>query len=378
MPTTESLLCLGVSARWLAQSLHDTGHSLIATDLFADCDSAEYAEFHRVEAIEDFPDLVAKLSPSIAVMGGGLETHIDIVESVAQRTTLLNCSAQAIRRVRDPWELQSFANQASLRFPKTYRLGERPHKSESFVCKELNRSGGAHVRRDELNELTDRSYFQSWIEGVPMSASFLACTSGCKILGVFRQLIGESAFGCKKPFQFAGAIGPLDVCPTIQKQMDEFGALISKHFGLVGLFGVDFILDSQKLIWLIEVNPRPTSTMELLERLGSSSLLSAHLQAFRAPANSTCDIAVKSSLIAAKAILFWDRNAPFKVGSSLHEKLMDAWRVGDIADVPNIGTIVKSGQPIITIYGTGIDDTGALRSLYERAKSWYQVFAKSL
>jgi uncharacterized protein len=368
---------MGVSARWLAQSLHDAGHPLIAADLFADCDSAEYTEIHRAEAIEDFPDLVAKLRPSMAVMGGGLETHIDIVESIAQRTTLLNCSAQAIRRVRDPWELQNFAEQVSIRFPKTYRLGERPQKSVSFVRKELNRSGGAHVRRDESNEVTDQSYFQSWIDGVPMSASFLACPSSCKTLGVFRQLVGESAFGCKYPFQFAGAIGPLDVCPSIQKQIDKCGALISKQFGLIGLFGLDFILDSQELIWLIEVNPRPTSTMELLERSGSSSLLSAHLQAFRVPTNSSGDCAVKSSLIAAKAILFWDRNESFEVGASLHKKLMDAWRVGDIADVPNLGTIVKLGQPIITIYGTGIDETAALKSLYDRANSWYQACARS-
>ncbi len=377
MPTTKTLLCLGVSARWLVQSLAqigfaDTGVKVIAADLFADADTTEFAPVHRVSSLEELPALVDELRPTYAVMGSGFETHLAMVESIAAKTLLLNASLESVHRVRDPWILQEFAAQNAIRFPKTYSLSEKPPQGGEFVLKDLHRAGGTHVRRSGFAAATESSYFQSWVDGIPMSASFLAGSASFQNLGVFRQLLGETAFGCQSPFQFAGAIGPLRVSSELQTEVLHCGSAIARDFGLRGLFGIDFVLDHLGHVWLIEVNPRPTSAMELIERVSICSLVSEHSRAFGLQTNASSELERRRSSLAAKAILFWNQSQALEIDEPMHDALMVAWQKKEIGDVPGIGTQIQPGHPIVTMFGEGVNEAAAYLSLQTGASNWYR------
>ena len=56
------------------------------------------------------------------------------------------------------------------------------------------------------------------------------------------------------------------------------GATLAASFGLIGLFGVDLILRDD-VPWPVEVNPRYTASVEVLELALGRSLLADHARA---------------------------------------------------------------------------------------------------
>ena len=111
-------------------------------------------------------------------------------------------------------------------------------------------------------------YFQEQIEGLPASAVYIGTRDGAICLGVTRQLLGLSWCGADRAtdrFRYCGSIGPLKVSPSLARQFEELGTAIARSFALIGLFGVDAIIRDDE-IWTIEMNPRYTASIEILER----------------------------------------------------------------------------------------------------------------
>src|SRR5438477_227197 len=89
------------------------------------------------------------------------------------------------------------------------------------------------------------------------------------LLGLTEQLVGERAFGVRG-YRWCGNIVP----PRLRA--GERDALLAEArvicsclagaFGLRGLFGVDVIWDGERA-WTIEVNPRPTASLEAIEAI---------------------------------------------------------------------------------------------------------------
>ena len=88
------------------------------------------------------------------------------------------------------------------------------------------------------------------------------------LLGVTRQIIGEPWLGAHG-FQYAGSIGPWPISEAHLATLDRHRQRTGERFELVGLFGVDFMLDGEE-VWTIEVNPRYTASVEIVERCTGS------------------------------------------------------------------------------------------------------------
>ena len=104
------------------------------------------------------------------------------------------------------------------------------------------------------------------------------CSSPAKarrsLIGVTRQLIGAPG----SPFAYRGSIGPVTISERLKARLDLMGRVLASEFALVGLFGVDFILRDDEP-WPVEVNPRYTASVEVLELALGRSLLAEHLRA---------------------------------------------------------------------------------------------------
>ena len=59
------------------------------------------------------------------------------------------------------------------------------------------------------------------------------------------------------------------------------GGFAATAFALRGLFGVDFVWDGERA-WTIEVNPRPTASLEAIEAAYGIGVFGAHLRAWTA------------------------------------------------------------------------------------------------
>src|SRR5256885_1802707 len=124
------------------------------------------------------------------------------------------------------------------------------------------------------------SYLQQRIAGVAGSIVFAADGRRAVPLGLSRILGGESAFGADG-FRYCGSI--LGSAGDPQFPADErlleratlLAQSITRAFGLVGVNGADFIARGG-VPYAIEVNPRFTAAMELVERAYGISLFEVH------------------------------------------------------------------------------------------------------
>jgi predicted ATP-grasp superfamily ATP-dependent carboligase len=229
--------------------------------------------------------------------------------------------------------------------------------------------------------------FQRRIVGTPISAVFVATDGGAKLLGVTRQLIGEDWLGAHG-FQYAGSIGPWPVSEPALGIIQQIGHVLAERFELVGLFGVDMI-DAGDRIWTLEVNPRYTASVEVVERATGLCAVAAHAAACgglpisvpragrsSAPAGVEddparfCedDPARTNSRVHGKAILFAKRDVVFAhrfSEAALAEACRTPWPT--LADVSPAGSLVESGRPIVTLFADGATVEEVERRLHERA-----------
>jgi predicted ATP-grasp superfamily ATP-dependent carboligase len=148
----------------------------------------------------------------------------------------------------------------------------------------------------------------------------------------------------------------------------QLGNALAEAFDLQGLFGVDAIVADGE-IWPVEVNPRFTASVEILERgLGIRSI-ALHVAACGGEMVSPPSVQPErfTSACCGKAILFAPRDiivSPEFPAWCADQNKDSHWPA--VADMPAGGTILRAGQPIVTVLAEGADEAaviGKLRSL---------------
>jgi predicted ATP-grasp superfamily ATP-dependent carboligase len=135
--------------------------------------------------------------------------------------------------------------------------------------------------------LQEGEYLQEWIEGINIGATFCSGELGVRLLGVARSLVAAEYPG-PLPFIYRGNIAPWVVSEGVREQLLDFASLVTEETGLRGLWQADFVWQEEGLeeglLWLLEINPRWSASMELhdlVQRVGGEggSLVRSHLRA---------------------------------------------------------------------------------------------------
>jgi len=371
-----SLVVAGASVRAFAASAARAGCRVHAADLFGDMDLRKVAR--EVVAISPYP---AGLPAAIAgwpaaplVYTGALENHPDLLAAVASRRPLAGCSAACVRRVRDPDLLGPAVRDAGLGFPETRRDPRGLAADGSWLVKPLASAGGRGIRRwQEGGELQPKSADVIWqrlVAGRSWSAGYLLTGGTARLVAVSRQLVGRR--WCRAgPFAYCGSLAtdPATEGKPVLEQFARLGDVLGGEFGLRGLVGVDLVIDQQRRVHVIEVNPRPTASLELVERATGLSLAGVHLAAFgfRPP------LAEPRPWWGTwgKAVLFAGR--PLVCDEAVVAALLaerpggaepDDWPI--VADIPVAGQTIPAGGPVCTVFASGATPSVALRRLRRR------------
>jgi predicted ATP-grasp superfamily ATP-dependent carboligase len=182
-------------------------------------------------------------------------------------------------------------------------------------------------------------------------------------LGVSRALAGDHRFGATG-FRYCGSI----LAPAGSRQLAHASRLataVTELFGLVGVDGLDFVtVDGTPQA--IEVNPRYTASMELVERAHGLSIFGIHA---RACAGELPDFDLASSRLPGvfgKAIVYARRDV---TPDDTHRWLDDA----DLGDVPPPGESIARGHPICTIFARARTVAGCHAALTRRARALYHA-----
>jgi predicted ATP-grasp superfamily ATP-dependent carboligase len=388
-----SIGIVGASARSAAASAIRAGFQPLTADLFADADLQRIATTTQISPYPDgLVDWLRAVEPPAWMYTGALENHPELVDQMAWIAPLWGNSGDVLERVRSPWELARALHDAGLLFPETRASSVGLPCDGTWLAKTYRGASGSGVRelrqtRRQGDKETRRAVseasppespglpvslspcpvFQRRIDGTPCAAVFVALDGNAELLGITRQLVGDERFGAHG-FQYCGSIGPWPVSHTARAAIQQLGSVLARQFELIGLFGVDMIVNGNE-VWTIEVNPRYTASVEIVERATGILAIAAHAAACRgeisdwragsssppAPRPGDADTPARNrSKFHGKAILFAKRD--LAIGAefaelALAESLRSPWPT--LADVSPAGTLVEAGRPIITLFADG-------------------------
>ena len=372
------LAIVGASVRSAAASAARAGFHPLAADLFADADLRRIATATRISPYpEGLLDWLRAVEPPAWMYTGAMENHPELVDQMAWIAPLWGNSGDVLTRVRSPWELGEVLRSAGLLFPETRTSPDGLPRDGSWLAKTYRGASGSGVRewgrgqgagsREPSHSLhapcsLHPASYQRRIGGTPCAAAFVAANGAASLLGVARQFVGEAWLGAHG-FQYAGSVGPWPLSETATSTIGRIGDVLADAFDLVGLFGVDMILDGEQ-IWTLEVNPRFTASVEILERATGIQAIAAHAAACAAagsrgqgagsPALGPLPVVESARRIHGKAILFARRELVISdafAASTLAEALVAPWPM--LADVSAAGTRIEKGRPILTLFAHG-------------------------
>lgn len=357
------LLILGASGRAAASSAFRAGFAPTVVDLFADRDLSARFPARRVDRA-DYPDgieaIAATLPPGPWITAGALENHPDLVDRIARSRPLIGIGGDALRAVRDPGRWTRALREAGLPTLDCRTAADPPPTSGRWLVKPLASAAGRGIRPWSPGEapIPPGSLLQRRASGVSMGATFVGDgRSRATLIGVTRQLLGANGAGLIVAYR--GSVGPVsgDLPPAATVRIAAIGAELVRAFGLAGPFGVDFVLDGG-VPYPVEINPRYTASVEVLERAGGRQVFRS-LDDDRRPTGPT--------VVVAKRILFARRPARAPVDWPWTDPTDPN---PEVADLPAPGVSLASGDPVLTVFAEGRSVAGAMAGLARRARAW--------
>ena len=227
----------------------------------------------------------------VAPEGGG--AHRRIVASLADAGVFLVGSLPpAVAVAADKWECYRRFARSGLPTPQTVRVAPAAAAAaadelgypvvvkprEGGGCAGVGLATDAHRLAEALRQPSLRGsaevLLQRYVEGITASVSLLIAHGRSVTLSLNEQRVRAGI-----PFAYDGGVAAMlhprrtEVCELAQRAV----ALVP---GLQGYVGVDVVL-GRETIWLIEINPRPTTSYVGLRRVIDFNLAAAIWQACR-------------------------------------------------------------------------------------------------
>jgi len=377
MPT---LLILGSSTRAAAFSARRADWTPRCVDEFGDRDLAAVSTYLRAggdERLPAFEGLSGGEPGSPWIYTGPIENHFELVETLAARHRLLGNSGDVLRSVRDPLRVSAFLRGEGLAHADVRPDDEGLPRDGSWLGKPFASGGGRGIECvvTATRPTAEPHYYQRFVDGQSISAIFVADRGSARPVGVTRQLHG----GPGGRFAYRGNVGPIAIASDHAGQLDRLGAALVRGFGLMGLFGVDGILRDGE-VHVVEINPRYTASVEVLELALGRSLLREHLEACGVSHGETTvdgsrQAEAPRERVVGKEVLYADRavvipELPFREFSDVQPFV-----VPELADVPWPGTTIGRGEPIMTVLAEGRDEAACVAQLRDRVAHWSSFLA---
>jgi len=330
------------------------GYRVTALDGFNDWDAVRFGRllppekanngpcsgYERFEAVENL------------LFCGPVETSPAVIDTARRKFNVLNPPSGAVAVCRTLSFLKKVAGNG-MDFPDTDYDGHG-----NWVIKSLNSSGGTGIRAYD-GRPNEGEYSQRLIDGQAIGACFAGSSGGeTRLIGISRHITGDPLFR-QPPFQYGGLIYPADVGRDAEEILGKFGKKVAESSGISGFWGADFILSNEKL-WLLEINPRFTATLELIALEHGLDLVAEQggMLNGAGPPALTAPARVRGT-----AVCYADGNMVFGKPAD--------WFAKGARDIPHGGEMFKKGEPVISIYANGDSAEQIISRLKKTAADFY-------
>jgi predicted ATP-grasp superfamily ATP-dependent carboligase len=355
----DAVLIAAQSGRAIAAAARRAGFRPYVADLFGDSDTRTLAAGYRQVAgsfgvrvsgepvLRILDDLAREAgSPLGVILGSGFEAAPDQIALIGSRHQVLGCSADTVRLLKDPASLAALLDRLGVPHPT---IGVAPVADpRQWLVKRAGGSGGGHIRAASRTRLREGFYLQRRVSGVPHSFAFLANGRTISLVATTRQW---TAPGRRTPFRYGGAVEPGPVSACIQEAVMNALRALTRATGLCGLASADCLIDGEEW-WLLEINPRPGATLDILDRR-EIPLLRAHVEACLGRVETIAPPAGA----AASEILYATRTIPVVPDLDWPDYVMDR---------PEAGSRVAAGAPLCTVVAQAANAVDALNLLRTR------------
>ncbi|CBS89083.1 ATP-grasp domain-containing protein [Azospirillum lipoferum] len=365
MPESGLILVAALSGRAIAQAVARTGTMVATLDQFGDADVPVPARRVPGDPVAGF-DGEALISAARAlaprgsglVAGSGFEQVPDLLDALMRTGPyrLLGNGPEVVRAVKDPIGFAARLatlglEELGIGHPETRTAVPDDAVPGDWLVKRVGAAGGWHITPWTGAPLPGGHYLQRRVAGRAVSVAFVADRSGrCETVAVSRQWADPAA---EAPFRYGGAVLPAALPPSLVDRLSDAARRIAVAFGLVGLNSLDLLVDGETAT-VLEVNPRPGATLDLLERHRVGGAMHAHLNA---AAGRRWSLGPSRPGVIAGAVAY--APAALTVPADF---VWPPW----CADLPRAGSAIEGGQPLCSVTAWGGDEEEARHRLSRR------------
>ncbi len=355
-----SLLVVSCSARWLVQSAHRAGIRALAIDHYGDADTRAHAEQVRVvpghqesfqqPALLDACKALAPAGSIPLVYGSGIDSKPELLDTLAGDYRVIGNPPSIQRVFRDPPSFFKLLDACGIPYPEVrYR---RPADPRNWLIKSGCSEGGKCVRFCAQEQAGPLEYYQRRIQGTVHSALFLAGGGEVAVVGISDLwMLGHG----DRPFLFVGAMTASEQTQAWRSQLEAWIARLVQATNLKGLNCMDFMIDRQGALHVLEINARPSATMALYDPDFRSGLLASHILAVQ---DGYLEPATSRGMTRAFRVVFAMRQTPVPPGID-----WPSW----VADRPSAGSVIEVGQPLCTIQAESRSRNEVLALIQQRS-----------
>jgi predicted ATP-grasp superfamily ATP-dependent carboligase len=334
MQSPTLVLVFAQSGRFIAESATRAGYTVRVADCFGDTDTLAVAE--RWQPLPAFAELSAeqlltaliKLSDNQAcwlVCGTGIERFYPVLSQLPAHIQFAGNPIQSFAALRQPESFFSLLRALELPFPDVTFTPP----GTAFLLKDMGGSGGNTIQTSSASELRSTQYYQHRIEGESYSVCFIADGQTAQILAWNRQH--------HRPENFTLTTLHQPVYPPAGSQpiIIEAVSKLTEACGLRGFNSLDYLIDEQGQVFILELNPRISASAELLSH---ADVFGWHLAACSGQLPD-CEPLTQSP-VRMLHYLFAERRIIIDPAPQ--------WPA-DCHDLPQAGCNIEAGQPICTL-----------------------------
>ncbi len=328
-------LIVATSGRMLAQAAQREGFDVLVIDCFADIDTSHYAQkVVRVDSLST-ANLTTAFSEfngyKIAgvVYGSGFETCVESLYFLEKRFNVAGNSAAVFESVQNKQTFFAALDSLKIPYPETHF--SFPNESKNWLSKPLRGQGGVGINSQKKD-----IYWQHFYDGQAQAGSVLFLANG-----EIATIIGFNTQWTRDDFLFLGISNHSNLNDLQKTQIYSWLQSIVVHFNLRGLNSLDFI-QTENEVFVLEVNPRPSASMQLYNAL----LFKAHLT-LKTEFSRTTDFSAYQIVYAPQTVVI-PKNF--------------VW-LESCQDLPPTGVIIHKKQPICSMIAIGKTSNLVLKKL---------------
>ncbi|MDT8370613.1 MAG: ATP-grasp domain-containing protein [Gammaproteobacteria bacterium] len=332
------VLIFAQSGRFLAQSATQAGYTVWVVDCFGDTDTIAASERWlqlptlsklSEKIVLETIDKITLGEPCIVICGSGIEFFSDFLANLPSNVDYLGNSINTIKSIKTPSTFFNLLKRLNIPHPQTQFTP--PKLSVNWITKSAKGMGGIHIQNlNSLSRVSDECYFQQYISGVSCSALFLASEHSLTILSINKQSLDP---GPESPFRLGQIEAPFHLSKSSRQNLTSIIEKLVSELQLVGLNSLDFIYTATDHVLILEINPRPSASIELVT--SDSPIIQLHIDACM----DKLDVNTLNNSSSFKSLSYFYADNDYLIPNNM------VWPKA-CSDLPSDGTSIKRGEPI--------------------------------